>query len=78
MCIYGIFGTIWRFIISKEGKTFDPKKIEVLVKMPMLKTPLEIQVFNGLTLHMLHHKIFLYYGTNHQVTQKRWSVRVDY
>jgi hypothetical protein len=42
------FGTILRFIVSKEGKTFDHKKIEALVKMAMPKTPQEIQVFNGM------------------------------
>jgi hypothetical protein len=31
--------TILRFIVSKEWKKFDPKKIEILVKMPMSKTP---------------------------------------
>jgi hypothetical protein len=36
------------FIVSKEGKTFDPKKIQVLVKIPMPKTLKEIQVFNGM------------------------------
>jgi len=34
------------FIVSKEGKIHNPKKIEVLVKMPIPKTPQEIQVFN--------------------------------
>jgi hypothetical protein len=42
------FGTILGFIVSKEGKTLDPKKIEVLVKMLVPKTPLEIQGFNGM------------------------------
>jgi hypothetical protein len=36
------------FIVSKEGKTLDPKKIETLVKMPVPKTPQEIQMFNGM------------------------------
>jgi hypothetical protein len=40
--------TILGFIISKEGKTFDLKKIEALVKMLMPKTPQEIQVFNAM------------------------------
>jgi hypothetical protein len=48
MCIYGIFETIVGFIISKEGKMLDPKKIEVLVKMQVPKTPHEIKVFNGM------------------------------
>jgi hypothetical protein len=37
------------FIVSKEGKILDPKKIKTLIKMPMPKTPQEIQVFNGMT-----------------------------
>jgi hypothetical protein len=36
------FGTILRFIVSKEGKTPDLKKIKVLVKMLVPKTPQEI------------------------------------
>jgi hypothetical protein len=31
--------TILGFIISKKGKTLDPKKIKALTKMPMPKTP---------------------------------------
>jgi hypothetical protein len=27
------------FIVSKKGKTLDPKKIKALVKMPVPKTP---------------------------------------
>jgi hypothetical protein len=40
--------TILGFIVSKEGKTHDPKKIEALIKMPLSKTLEEIQVFNGM------------------------------
>jgi len=40
--------TILGFIVSKEGNTHDPKKIEVLVKMLVPKTPQEIQVFSGM------------------------------
>jgi hypothetical protein len=29
------YGTISGFIVSKEGKTHDPKKIKALFKMPM-------------------------------------------
>jgi hypothetical protein len=36
------------FIVSKEGKTPNPKKIKALLKMSMLKTPQEIQIFNGM------------------------------
>jgi hypothetical protein len=31
--------TILGFIVSKEGKTLNPKKMEALVKMPEPKTP---------------------------------------
>ncbi len=41
-------GIFLRFIISKEGKTRDHKKIEALIKMPIPKTPKEIQVSNGM------------------------------
>jgi hypothetical protein len=41
-------GTILGFIVSKEGKTHDPKKIEDVVKMSMPKTLQEIQVCNGM------------------------------
>jgi hypothetical protein len=33
------FGTILGFIVYKEGKIFDPKKIEALVQMLVPKTP---------------------------------------
>jgi hypothetical protein len=32
------FETISRFIVSKEGKTLDPKKIKTIVKMLIPKT----------------------------------------
>jgi hypothetical protein len=40
--------TILRFIVSKERKTLDLKKIKALVKMPVPKTPQEIHIFNGM------------------------------
>jgi hypothetical protein len=43
------FGTILRFIVSKEGKTLDCKKIEIVTEMLVPKTPQEIQMFNGMT-----------------------------
>jgi hypothetical protein len=42
------YGNILGFIVSKEVKTHDLKKIEALVKMLIPKTPQEIQVFNGM------------------------------
>ncbi len=40
--------TILDFIVSKEGKVMDPKKVEALVNMLVPTTPHEIQVFNGM------------------------------
>jgi hypothetical protein len=40
--------TIIGFIVSKEGKTHDPKKIETLIKMPIPETSRKIQMFNGM------------------------------
>jgi len=53
------FGTILRSIVSKEGKTFDPKKIEVLIKMPIPKTPLEIQALKWHNFTNVSLEIFL-------------------
>jgi hypothetical protein len=36
------------FIVSKERKLLDPKKIQAIVNMPPLKNPQQIQVFNGM------------------------------
>jgi len=60
-------GTILRFIVSKKGKTPNPKKIEALINMTVPKTPQEIQVFNGMAqfYKCFIKKIYLYYGTNH-------------
>jgi hypothetical protein len=40
--------TILGFIVSKEGKIMDPKKVEALVNMPIPTIYHEIQVFNGM------------------------------
>jgi hypothetical protein len=40
--------TILGFIVSKEGKLPDPKKIQVIINMPPPKNPQQIQVFNGM------------------------------
>jgi hypothetical protein len=36
------------FIISKEGKLLDPKKIQTIVNMPLPKNSQQIKVFNGM------------------------------
>jgi hypothetical protein len=39
---------ILEYIMSKEGKLLNPKKIVALVNMPKPKTPKDIQVFNSM------------------------------
>jgi hypothetical protein len=41
-------GMILGFIVSKEGKLPDAKKIQAIVNMPPPKNPQHIQVFNGM------------------------------
>jgi hypothetical protein len=41
-------GIILSFIISKEGKVMDPKKVEALVNILVPITPQYIKVFNGM------------------------------
>jgi hypothetical protein len=36
------------FIVSKEGKVMDPKKVEALVNMLVPTASQEIEVFNGM------------------------------
>jgi len=38
------------FVVSKEGKLSDPKKIQTIVYVPPPKNPQHIQVFNGMAL----------------------------
>ncbi len=48
-CAFMVFlRMILLFIISKEGKLLDSKKVEAIVEMPMPKNLHDIQVFNGL------------------------------
>jgi hypothetical protein len=49
MYIYVFSNMILGFIVSKEGKLLDPKKIQVIVNMPSPKNPKQVQVFNGRT-----------------------------
>jgi hypothetical protein len=47
-CAFMVFsGIILGFILSKEGKLLDPKKIQAIVNMPPHKNPQKIQIFNG-------------------------------
>jgi hypothetical protein len=46
-CAFKVFSRmILGFIVSKEGKIPDPKKIQIIVNMPP-KNPQHIQIFNG-------------------------------
>jgi hypothetical protein len=41
-------GMFFCFIVSKEGKLLDPKKIQAIINMPPPKNPQHIQVFIGM------------------------------
>jgi hypothetical protein len=41
-------GLILGFIVSKERKLPNPKKIQAIINMPPPKNPQHIQVFNGM------------------------------
>ncbi len=43
-----IFGVILEFIVSKEGKLPDPKKIDAIMNMLVPQNSQQIQVFNGM------------------------------
>jgi hypothetical protein len=48
-CAFMIFSRmILGFIVSKEGKIPNPKKIQEIINMPPPKNPQQIQVFNGM------------------------------
>jgi hypothetical protein len=53
-------GVILGYVVSKEGKLFDPKKILTIVHMPTPKTPKDIQVFNGMA---QYYQCFIKYFT---------------
>jgi hypothetical protein len=36
------------FIVSKEGKILNPKKVHAIVNIPIPTNPQQIQVFNGM------------------------------
>jgi len=49
ICAFMVFlGMILGFIVSKEGKLPNPKKIQAIVNMPPPKNPQQIQIFNGM------------------------------
>jgi hypothetical protein len=48
-CAFMVFSRmILGFILCKEGKLPNPKKIQAIVNMPPPKNPQHIQVFNGM------------------------------
>jgi hypothetical protein len=45
-CAFMVFlGMILGFIVSKEGKLLDSKKIQAIINMPPPKNPQQIQIF---------------------------------
>jgi hypothetical protein len=41
-------------VVSKAGKLSGPKKFLVIIDMPTLKTPKDIQVFNGMAQYYMY------------------------
>jgi hypothetical protein len=60
-------GMILGFIVSKEGKLPNPKKIQVIINMPPPMNPQQIQVLNGMAQFYICFikKNCYYYGTYH-------------
>jgi hypothetical protein len=56
-----------RFIISKEKKLLDPKKIQILVNMPPPEeSTLDSSIqWDGIILQMFYQNLCCYYGTYH-------------
>ncbi len=72
-CAFMVFSrTTLGFIVSKEGKVMNPKKVEALVNMPIPTTPKEIQVFNGMAqfCRCLIKNFAFYYVISHQTIQE--------
>ncbi len=53
------------FIVSKESKLLNPKKIQTIINMPSPKNSQQIQVFNGMAqfYKCFYQKLCCYYGT---------------
>jgi hypothetical protein len=58
-CAFMVFsGMILGFIISKEGKLLDPKKIQAIVNMPPPKSSTNSSIqWDGTILYMFYKKI---------------------
>jgi hypothetical protein len=66
-CAFMVFlRMILGFIVSKEGKILDPKKIQAIINMPPPKNPQEIRLFNGMAQFYILSKtlMLLYHYTN--------------
>jgi hypothetical protein len=66
-CAFMVFSMILGFIISKEGKLLDSKKIQAIINMPPPKNPQQIQIFNGMAqfYKCFIKKLCYDYGTYH-------------
>jgi hypothetical protein len=48
-CAFMVFSKpILGFIVSKEGKILDPKKVQAIMNIPLPTNPQQIRVFNGM------------------------------
>jgi hypothetical protein len=58
---------ILEFIVSKDYKLQDPKKIQAIIQMLIPTNPQQIQVFNSI---MLYQEFCIYNGPNYQTHEE--------
>ncbi len=79
-CAFMVFlGFILRFIVSKEGKIPNLKKVQAILNMPIPTKPQQIQVLNGMAqFYKCFIKLYLYHGANHQVDEENGTLYLDH
>jgi hypothetical protein len=66
------------FIISKERKLPDPKKIQAIVNMPRPKSLANSSIqWDDSVLKMFYKKLCCYYGTYHETNLKNIDFSLD-
>jgi hypothetical protein len=71
-CMFLVFsGVILGYIMFKEGKLLDPKKITTKVNMSKQKTPKDIQVFNNIpVLSLFLPKLRFHHGPDYKIVAR--------
>jgi hypothetical protein len=80
-CAFMVFSRlILRFIVSKEGKILDSKKVQAIRNMPVPTNPQHIHVFNGMArfYRCFIQELCLYHGTNHKAYEEDKTLYLDH